>query len=332
MLRICVLTLFTLLVLLSSCWAVLALWFQLPWSAVLRAGVGLVWVLVAGLALWLAWSGAHWPGALIYLLAFVCLMLWWGQLKPSHQRHWADDLARITVGTVNGDRVTLDNVRNFNWRTLDDYDERWETRNFDLSTIRSVDLITSEWGMPGIAHILVSFGFDDGQFVTFTVEIRRERNESFSAIGGFFKQFELTVLATDENDAVRVRTNVRGERAHIYRVTMPEAAMRDLFLAYVAEANQLAGQARFYHTVTANCTIIVYNMMRRIVDGLPLDHRLFLSARLPSYVKDVGGLVDQPFDALKARGDLTERARQIEPDDDFSVVIRHGVPGWGTNP
>lgn len=104
--------------------------------------------------------------------------------------------------------------------------------------------------------------------------------------------------------------------------------MRDLFLAYVEEGNQLASEARFYHTVTANCTIIVYNMIRRIVDGLPLDHRLLLSARLPSYVKDVGGLQDRPLEELKERGDFTERARNIDEQEEFSEVIRRGVPGW----
>ncbi|UAW99836.1 DUF4105 domain-containing protein [Halopseudomonas nanhaiensis] len=332
MLRMIVFVLFILVVLLSSAWAVLALWYQLPWPAPLRAGVCTGWAILALMAVWLVWSGRAWPGAGLYILMFAVLMIWWGRLDPSHDRQWADDLAHITTGQVQGDIVTLENVRNFTWRTQEDYDVRWETRRFDLSRLRSVDLITSEWGMPGIAHILVSFGFDDGEFITFTVEIRRERNESFSAIGGFFKQFELNVLATDENDAVRVRSNVRGEATHIYRVTMPETAMRDLFMAYVDEANELAGEARFYHTVTANCTIIVYNMMRRIVDGLPLDHRLLLSARLPEYVKDVGGLEDEPLQELRARGDFTERARAIEDGEDFSQVIRRGVPGWTDQP
>ncbi|WP_231701546.1 Lnb N-terminal periplasmic domain-containing protein [Halopseudomonas xinjiangensis] len=323
-----VLSIFTLVVVLSSVWSVLALWFQLPWPTPARIAVAGCWILLALASLWLAWSGRHWSGAGTYVLMFAVLMLWWGRLEPSHQRQWADDLAHITTGTVEGDQVTLEHVRNFTWRSRDDYDELWETRSYDLSRLRSVDLITSEWGMPGIAHVLVSFGFDTGEFITFTVEIRRERNESFSAIGGFFKQFELAVLATDENDAVRVRTNVREEQAHIYRVSMPESAMRDLFMAYVNEANQLASEARFYHTVTANCTIIVYNMMRRIVDGLPLDHRLLLSARLPSYVKDVGGLQDSPLEELKERGRFSERARNIDQAEEFSEVIRRGVPGW----
>ncbi|MEH6389227.1 MULTISPECIES: DUF4105 domain-containing protein [Pseudomonas] len=332
MLRTLLLSLGTLIIILSCVWGSMALWFQLPWPPAGRIGLIVVWGGAALGILWLIWTGAVGLGLTGYALLFALLMVWWGSLEPSHERQWADDLARITQGDINGQQATLHNVRNFHWRSVDDYDVRWETRRYDLGTLRSVDLITSQWGMPGIAHILVSFGFDDGEFITFTVEIRRERDESFSAIGGFFKQFELDVLASDERDAVRVRTNVRGEEAHLYRVEMPEPAMRDLFVAYVEEANRLAAQPRFYHTVTANCTIIVYNMMEQIVDGLPIDVRLLLSAYLPSYVKDVGGLVDRPLEALKDRGNFTERARQAEDDEDFSQVIRRGVPGWESIP
>ena len=332
MLRTLVLFLGTLIIILSCMWAGMALWFQLPWPTSGRIVLISVWGAAVAGVLWLIWTGSIGLGLVGYAVLLGLLLVWWGRLEPSHERDWADDLARITQGDVDAQHVTLHNVRNFHWRSLDDYDVRWETRRYDLDRLRSVDLITSQWGMPGIAHILVSFGFDDGEFITFTVEIRRERDETFSAIGGFFKQFELDVLASDERDAVRVRTNVRSEDAHIYRVEMPEHAMRDLFVAYVEEANRLAAQPRFYHTVTANCTIIVYNMMEQIVDGLPMDARLLLSAYLPSYIKDVGGLVDEPLEELKARGNFTGRARQTDDDADFSRAIRRGVPGWESIP
>ena len=124
-------------------------------------------------------------------------------------------------------------VRNFDWRGDADYDARWDTRDYDLSRLRSVDMILSTWGMPAIAHTLVSFGFDDGQRVVFSVEIRKERGEQFSELGGFFKQFELSVIAADERDIVRVRTAVRGETVSIYPIRMPPEAMRALFLSYV---------------------------------------------------------------------------------------------------
>ncbi len=129
----------------------------------------------------------------------------------------------MTNGTIDGNRVTLRNVRNFAWRTPTEYIARWETRCYDLERLVSVDMIMSYWSRRTIAHMLVSFGFEDGEHVAFSVEIRRERHESYSEIGGFFKEFELSVIAADERDVVRVRTNVRGEDAYLYRVRMAAA-------------------------------------------------------------------------------------------------------------
>lgn len=328
MLRIVLVSLCSLIILVNSLWALLALWYQLPWGTSARIATCVIWLLATLGVLVMLWTGQHVWALLAYLAMVVLIMLWWGRLEPTHERDWADDLARITTGTVEGDLVRLSNVRNFQWRTVEDYDVRWESREYDLSRLRSVDLITSQWGIPGIAHILVSFGFDDGRYIAFTVEIRRTRDQSFSAIGGFFKQFELNVLASDERDAVRLRTNVRGEDGHLYRVNMSQRAMRRLFIAYVEEGNRLAREPRYYHTITANCTIIVYNMMDEIIDGLPMDARLFLSSYLPSYVKDVGGLPDLPMAELHERGRFTERAREADAAEDFSLRIRQGVPGW----
>src|SRR5690606_7579582 len=100
-----------------------------------------------------------------------------------------------------GNQLTVHNVRNFNWRSEQDYDVAWETRRYELNQLSSLDLSTSYWGMPAIAHILVSFGFADGRFLTFTVEVRKEKGEAYSEIGGFFKEFELSIVATDERDA-----------------------------------------------------------------------------------------------------------------------------------
>jgi len=328
MLRIVLVSLCSLAILVNSIWAMLALWYQLPWSLPARLAACGLWLLGTLGVLFMLWSGTTLWAILTYLAMLILVMLWWGRLEPTHERDWADDLARITTGVIEGDRVRLKDVRNFHWRTLDDYDVRWETREYDLSQLRSVDLITSQWGLPGIAHILVSFGFEDGRFIAFTVEIRRTRDQSFSAIGGFFKQFELNVLASDERDAVRLRTNVRGEEGRIYRVRMSDRAMRRLFIAYVEEGNRLAKDPRHYHTITANCTIIVYNMMDEIIKGLPLDARLFLSSHLPSYVKQHGGLVDRPLGELQELGRFTERARDADQAEDFSWQIRQGVPGW----
>ncbi len=111
------------------------------------------------------------PGIARYALGCACLLLWWVSIKPSNQRVWADDVARMTSGSVNSDQVILHNVRNFDWRTNTDYTQRWKPAATILAQLRSVDLITSYWSMAAIAHVLVSFGFTDGQQMVFSVEI-----------------------------------------------------------------------------------------------------------------------------------------------------------------
>jgi hypothetical protein len=273
------------------------------------------------------WQGRITLGAIAFAVALVGLLLWWTRLTPTNDHDWADDVALITTGTVDGSRVTLHNVRNFDWRSQTDYTRRWETRSYDLDHVRTVDMIMSYWKGPAIAHMLISFGFDDGEQAVFSVEVRRQRIQAFSEIGGFFKEFELSIIAADERDVVRLRTNVRGEDVYLYRLQLPQEAMRSLFLGYVGEANSLIDSPRFYNTITVNCTTLVYQMMKRIVGRLPLDYRLLFSGYLPEYVYRVGGL-DRRYslEELRERGRITERARLSDRSESFSADIRRGIP------
>ena len=318
----------TLIVGCCAIWGALALWFQVRGGQALKTLSVLSW---AGFSLRLMiafWQGRTAAGFLAFSAAFGALLIWWRRIEPSNHRIWADDVAQMTTGTADGNRITLRNVRNFEWRSNTDYTQRWETRHYDLDRLNSVDMIMSYWTGPAIAHMLISFGFDDGEHVVFSVEIRRERIESFSEIGGFFKEFELSVIAADERDVIRVRTNVRGEDTYLYRLRMPVSAMRSLLLGYIDEANTLVRTPRFYNTVTVNCTTLVYQMMQRIVGYLPLSYRLIFSGYLPEYVYRVGGL-DQRYSIkeLRALGRISERARGAERSDTFSADIRRGIPG-----
>lgn len=317
-------------VLLSAAWACAALWYQLPVAAPLKVGAMVLWGLFGLAAIVLVWRGKAARPLLSYAIGFAMLLGWWNTIQPSQNREWADDVARHLKPRVEGNVVTMENVRNFDWRSNTDYTVRWDTRRYDLDRLRSVDVSLSYWTGPAIAHTLVSFGFDDGQFVTFSIEIRKERGESFSSIGGFFKQFENSLVAADEHDILRVRTNVRGEDVYMYRVQLPQAEMRSLFLGYVGEAEALARTPSFYNTLTANCTTIVYDLAKHVVPGLPMDYRLLASGYLPEYLHDVGGLTPgQSMDALRAAGRITDRAiaTDKQPGVNFSQAIRHGLPG-----
>jgi hypothetical protein len=314
-------------VFLLATWGAFALWFQVPGGVLLQGlGVGL-WIAFSLAIIVILWRGRLALGALSFAVAFAALLIWWALIAPSNNRLWADDVAQMTTGVVDGDRVTLHNVRNFDWRTNTDYTQRWETRTYDLRHLNSLDMVLSYWSMPAIAHVLISFGFDDGEHVVFSVEIRREKTESFSEIGGFFKEFELSVIACDERDVIRVRTNVRGEDDYLYRIRMPVDEIRSLFLAYVSQANDVARKPRFYNTVTANCTTIIYHMAKRIVGHLPLDYRVLLSGYLPGYVYKVGGLDTRyPLEELRTFGRITERAKESDRSPSFSADIRAGIP------
>jgi hypothetical protein len=309
-------------------WGCFALWYQSsPTPAVKVLCVGL-WIIFSLAMLVAVFNGQALLGIIGFAAVFAVMVAWWTRLQPTNDQVWADDVAQMTTGVVEGNWVTLHNVRNFDWRTVDDYTQRWETRTYDLERLKSVDMIMSYWTGPAIAHMLISFGFDDGAQVVFSVEIRRQKTQKFSEVGGFFKEFELSVIAADERDVIRLRTNVRGEDDYLYRLQLPKTAIRSLFLAYVDEANSLIDTPRFYNTISVNCTTLVYQMMKRIVGHLPLDYRLLFSGYLPEYVHSVGGLDSRyTLEELKRRGHITERAKQSDRSDSFSADIRRGLPG-----
>ncbi|OOG41614.1 hypothetical protein B0E51_06295 [Rhodanobacter sp. C05] len=307
----------------SGAWATLALWYQLPGNLATRTIGSALWVTGVIALVTFAINRRSWLPLGLYAVIYAVLLLWWTTIAPSNQRVWADDTSHLLTGTVEGSQVTLNNVRNFSWRTDDDYDARWETRHYDLDHLATADAVLSYWGSAAIAHAMISFGFDDGSHVVFSVEIRRKRGQQYSAIGGFFKQFETILVAADERDIIRVRTNVRGEDDYLYPLRMDKAAMRALFLSYVHAANKLAITPAFYNTITSNCTTIVYRMAKQIEPGLPRDFRLLLTGYLPEYLYKVGALDRSvPIAELRRRGRITDRARSSKPGDDFSMVIR----------
>jgi len=313
-------------------WGALALWFQVPWPWPLRTLLIVGWcALGLGAILSLAGRSApllRWTFGIVFLV----LLGWWSTLEPSHGRDWADDVARLVEAEVDGDRVTLHNVRNFDLRTETDYTPRWETRSYDLDKLVSADLILSYWMGPHIAHTLVSFGFDDGRQLVFSLEIRKERHESFSAIGGFFREFEQVMIAADERDIVRTRSNARGEDVYLYRLRMGQPQLRALFLGYIDSAAELRRMPEFYNSLTSNCTTIIFELARQIAPALPLDYRLLLSGYFAGYAYDQGGLTPRyDYARLQALGHINARALATDAQADdplaFSRVIRRGVPG-----
>lgn len=313
------------MVLVGIWWSV-AVWYQStlePWRSVL-SGATALFALACVLALA---SRLRWIGLGAFAGCFALFLGWWATISPTNNRDWAPDVARPVTATVDGDRIVISNVRNFNWRSDTDFDQVWEQKTYRLSQVTDVDLIMSYWMGEAIAHTIVSFGFDDGERLAFSIETRKERHESYSSVAGFFKQYELAIVAADERDVVRVRSNVRHEDVRLYRLRVTPGDAQRLLLVYLREANDLAREPQFYNTLTSNCTTLVFDIARVIHPGLPMDVRVILAGYLPNYAYDVGATdTSISFEKLRELSHIDAKAAPADGDPDFSARIRDGVP------
>lgn len=312
---------------LSAVWGGLALFYRLP----LPNGATLIPASLFGaLALVAVADGLRGRSGRVvglYALTFAGLIVWWMSLTPERAGDWAPDVARQVTGEVSGDTLTLTNVRNFRWRSDADMDERWETRTYDLTKLRTLDVFMSYWGGPAIAHMIVSFGFEDGAQLAWSAEVRRRRDDAFSPVGDLFKIHPLVLIAADERDVVGVRSNVRREDVQLYRLNTPPAAARAMLLDYVAEANGLAATPQFYNSITTNCTTAVVKMARAGGAEIAFDWRLVVNGYLPDYLYD-RGLVTRslPLSELRSRAHIDALAQAAGFSDDFSQRIRAAAP------
>ncbi len=298
-------------------WTLAALWFQAPAAMriLLMTGAGLAGGALAVLAFRrqkLAWAGT--------LIAALMVGVWWTSIQPTGDRDWAPEVAHIVTGRVEGSELILAHVRNFEWRTEEDFTPRWETRRYDLDTLQSVDLISSVWASPAIAHTLISFGFANGEHLVFSIEIRRQKGQAFSEVGGFFKEFELALIASDENDIVRLRTDARGETVSLFPLQVTPQQARGLLLSYVALGNRLAAKPEFYQTLTSNCTTVIFQLARLVEPGIPFDWRILVSGYLPDYLY-AHGLLDnaRTLEEIRRTAVIAPQRGETTP---FSSAIR----------
>jgi hypothetical protein len=310
-----------------SAWSALALWFRLPAPEGARAAAAILFAIL-GLATIAALFRRRGVIALVvFAVAFSGLLAWWSTIKPPLDGDWAPDVARQTMGTTKGGILTLSDVRDFDWRTDNDFTERWSQRSYDLSKLKTLDLFLAYWAGPEMAHVIMSFGFEDGDHVAWSVEVRRERTSEFSPIADAFKSHTLVYLATTERDSVRLRSNVRGEDVRLYRLNTPPEQARALLLEYASQSTALAEQPKFYNSITANCATVVFKLVRAAGSTLPLDWRLVVNGFLPGYLYDHGAVVTtMPLSELVERARINPQAKAADQSPDFSRLIRVGVP------
>jgi len=308
-------------------WMALAIYFDLApggptW---IRAGLALL-IPVGALVALLLVRRRRWVVAGIAVVFAVALVTWLA-IPPSHARDWQPDVATLPFAEIRGDRMIVHNVRNADYRSETDYTVRLEDRDLDLSRIRSLDLFLIYWGSPLIAHTIMSWGFDDGQKLAVSIETRKEKGESYSALRGFFRQYELFYVVADERDVVRLRTNYRSEDVYVYRLDVPPADARLLLLKYFRAINGLREQAQWYNALTENCTTAIRRIAGSDTRRSWWSWKLFLNGHLDELAYDIGAIDRSlPFPVLKAKSRVNDRAKPADADPQFSARIREGLP------
>jgi hypothetical protein len=317
----------TIALLLASAWGVLALLYAGheggPWA---RAAAAAAFVLVSLAAF--VWLRPLRRALAVWGVGFLAIVVWWQTLEPSNDRDWQPDVAKLAWGEVRGDRLTVHNVRNFDYRSETDFTPRYEDRVYDLSKLRGVDIFLSYWGSPAIAHTIMSWEFEGSAPLAISIETRKSRGQEYSAVKGFFRHYEIIYVAADERDLVRLRTNYRGEDVYLYRLNVTPALARALLLDYVESMNSLVKSAEFYNALLDNCTTSIRHHVTRVVVNAPsVDWRLLANGYGDQMLYERGTLDTRlPFAMLREKSRITARAKALDRDADFSSGIRQGLP------
>ncbi len=308
---------------LPTLWAVAALYidFRIP---ALRIPAAVLYVLAIIAIVWKV-KQQFWA-AVLCLAGFVIVLTWWFSLEPSNHRDWRADVAQTAWTETDGDRVTIHNLRNCDYRAETEYTNCWHDRTVYLSRIRSVDFFFVNWGVRWIGHPIVSFAFDDGEHIAFSIEARYQAGQSYSTILGFFRQYDLIFIAADERDVVRLRTNYRkDEEVYMYRTRVEPPIARAMFLTYNAYLNKLREQPEWYNALTKNCTTTIDRPIAATMsDPQPWTFQFIANGTLDELLYNRGRLVTNglPFRELKDRAHINAVARAANQSPDFSALIR----------
>src|SRR6516225_818697 len=305
-------------------WATLAIYYSNLPSAGLRIALA---VSFAALAIWLLWLSRSRRSFFVFIMLFLGVVAWWLSISPSHYRPWRPEVAVMPRATIDGDRVRISGVRNFDYRSLDDFTVRYEEREVRLSHLTGLDFFVSYWSEGPVGHTFLSFIFDNAPPLSISIETRPEVGEGFAPIASLFKQFELIYVVGDERDLVRVRTNYRKETVYLYRLNASDIDAPRLLLVYLDRINELAERPEWYHLLSNSCTINIVRYTNAAGRTGRFDIRHLLNGLILSYL-DNAGRDDTllPLGKIRRLLLINAVAHAAANVPDFSERIRASLP------
>lgn len=246
-------------------------------------------------------------------------------IQPSNERDWTTDQAILPHAEIDGDLVKIYNIRNFTYASTTSYTPAYYDATFDLDKLRKVYYVVEPFsGYVGAAHTFLSFEFENDRFVSISVEIRKEKGESFSATKGLINQFELMYVIADERDVVKLRSNYRKDQVYVYPIKADIVKARAVFLDMVERANELREKPAFYNTLTSTCTTNIISHVNTISPKrVPFDYRALFPANSDMFAYELGLIdTDLSFEEAREKFLINEKAMRYADDVNFSRRIR----------
>lgn len=310
--------------------AIMGLW---AIGAITYSNLPTHWIRIACTVLFLAIAAAafyrvrpFYKAALLFGILWCVVLIYWLWIPPSNSRNWQPDVAVLPSAQIDGSTVTIRNIRNCDYRTPTDYTVSYYDKIFDLDKLEGADMFICFWGPKRIAHTIMSFCFEGGNYLCISIETRKEVGEDYSAIKGFFKQYELIYIVADERDLIRLRTNFRGEDVYLYRLTADTGLVRSVFLDYLKTINQITQEPQWYNALTQNCTTAIRGHTAPYTHGR-LSWKMILNGRLDTLLYERKAIdTSMPFETVKSLSRINDKALNPGDSNDFSDRIRAGLP------
>ena len=305
-------------------WSMAAIYYSnLPWHFLRTSGAVAFAAVCAGVLL-----AVRPPrrAVLVFLAAFAAILIWWLLIPPSNDRDWQPDVAVLPSAQIDGNMVTVRNIRNCDYRSAADYTVSYYDKTFDLSKLKGADLFICFWGSPLIAHTIMSFCFEDDRNLCISIETRKEKGEDYSAVRGFFKQYELIYIVGDERDLIGLRTNFRKETVYLYQLLANQALVREVLLDYVKAINKLNAQPEWYNALTENCTTAIRGHTAPYAHG-KMSWKILANGYLDTLLYERNAVdTNMPFEQIKSLSKISEKAQKAGNAADFSIIIRRDLP------
>lgn len=323
-LRGCIRAVLWLLIFIAVLWCAPALYYSnLPEAW--RSRVAAVFVIACMALLFFVKPRIY--GRLAFFGLVGVVIFYWLLIPPSNNRPWSKEVAVLPRADIKGNLVTIHNIRNFDYRTTEDFDVRYYDKTVDLDKLRSVDFFMCFWAPIPFCHTMMSFGFEGGDYLCVSIETRPMANQGYSPLAACFKQFELIYVAADEHDVVRLRTNIRDEAVYLYHIQTNPEAMRRLLLRYCDRMNELSARPEWYCTLTRNCTTDIPRRDGGTYGFFPESWKIVINGFVDKFLYQRGSLDQRvPLIQLRKLGHINTRGQMADDDPDFSRRIRESIP------